>query len=111
MEGIDNMEIYTAVAVTLLSALVLFVIGYFVSTIKKIIRKQNAVEKGVQVMLRYCIIQMFGHYNAKGHIPIYARENATNLLNEYEELGGNGTVKDLVDKLIKLPVDKPTKDD
>jgi hypothetical protein len=50
---------------------------------------------------------MFNHYSAKSHIPIYARENVESLFKEYSALGGNGTIKGIVDRLMRLPVDNP----
>ena len=100
-------DIVTTIASGVITALILSAFAYFVSKLKSMGKKQTAIEKGVQTLLRYCIIQMFNHYTAKNHIPIYARQNVENLHTEYKALGGNGTIEGLVERLMLLPVDKP----
>jgi hypothetical protein len=73
---------------------------------QKVIRKineQEAIKMGVQALLRDRIIQQYNHYFDKGYCPIYARENIDGLAKEYYNLGGNGVVHKLIDKLLELP--------
>lgn len=65
--------------------------------------KQNAVEKGVQALLRSEIIRMYNKCSELGRFPIYERENLEHLYAEYKALGGNGVVEGLVEDLNELP--------
>jgi len=66
-----------------------------------------AVERGVQALLRDRIYQACTHYEDKGFMPIYARENLEEMLKEYENLGGNGTLKSRVERVLdELPFDR-----
>lgn len=67
--------------------------------------KQEAVEKGIQALLRDRIIQVYNRYNDKGFCPIYALENAEALFVQYQALGGNGTITELMEKLRKMPTE------
>jgi hypothetical protein len=100
-------DLFIAAASGVAAAMILSAAAYFMAKVRAMAKKQTAIEKGVQTLLRYCIIQMFNHYTGKNHIPIYARQNVENLHVEYKALGGNGTIESLVDRLMMLPVDKP----
>lgn len=65
--------------------------------------KQNAVEKGVQALLRSEIIRMYNKCSELGRFSIYERENLEHLYAEYKALGGNGVVEGLVEDLNELP--------
>lgn len=79
--------------------------GLAIKKMSKKINEQGAVKLGVQALLRDRIIQMYFHYKDKGYCPIYARENLQALSKEYYNLGGNGVVHQLMDKLNSLPTD------
>lgn len=66
--------------------------------------KKQAVERGaIKNLLRSEIIDLHRHYMECGDIPIYGRENITELYNAYHELGGNGMATKLVDEVMSLP--------
>ena len=73
-------------------------------------KRWGAVGKGVEALLRDRIIQAYNHYTEKGYCPIYSRENIEKMYTEYDHLGGNGTVTELVDRIMELPTE-PRKDD
>jgi len=66
-------------------------------------RKQQAIEKGLQAVLRALIINNYNKYMERGEIPIYERENTDHLYTEYKALGGNGVIESLIEKLADLP--------
>lgn len=111
MENFLKMEFLTGIVATVISSLALTTLMYFIKkqfkTNKEVKEKQAATEKGVRALLRDRIIQLFNSYSAKKCMPIYARENAESLYKEYMALGGNGTIKGLVDNLMRLPVGNP----
>lgn len=70
------------------------------------VKRQKTVEMGIQALLRDRIIQTYNEYEDKKYCPIYARENVEELYHRYHDLGGNGTITGLIDKLRELPTEK-----
>lgn len=66
-------------------------------------KRQNAVRKGIQALLRSEIITVYNHYYEQGYIPIYALENVQKMYEQYHALGGNGALTKLVEDLKDLP--------
>lgn len=58
--------------------------------------KQNALEEGVQALLRNELVRRYREYETKGEISIIDKENIEEMFKQYERLGGNGTVKQLI---------------
>lgn len=79
---------------------------YTIRGIKRKMKENESIKLGVQALLRNSIIQQYNHYEEQGFIPIYARENLDALSKEYYNLGGNGVVHQLMDKLAELPTNK-----
>lgn len=70
-------------------------------------KKDNAIELGVQALLRAQMITDYNHYAEKGFAPIYARENFENCYKQYHNLGGNGVMADINEKFKALPTQPP----
>lgn len=66
-------------------------------------RRQKATEMGVQALLRAQIIHIYNKYTDMGYLPIYERENIAHLYEQYKNLGGNGVIEELMEKLSDLP--------
>lgn len=66
-------------------------------------QKNQALQDGMQALLRDRIIQAYNHYQDKGHCPIYGKENVKRMYDAYHELGGNDVATELKDKLMKMP--------
>jgi len=69
-------------------------------------KKDDAIELGIQALLRAQMIADYNHYNEKGSAPIYARENFENVYRQYHNLGGNGVMTDIHTKFMELPIPK-----
>ena len=70
--------------------------------VKRLYKKQKAIENGVQALLRNELIRRYREYEVKGEISILDKENITHMYEEYKNLGGNGTVEKLYDELLDL---------
>lgn len=70
-------------------------------------KKDNAIEMGVQALLRAQMIADYNHYADKGYAPIYARETFDNCYSQYKALGGNGVMTDIYEKFKALPTKPP----
>ena len=65
--------------------------------------KQNAIEAGLQALLRNELVRRYREYEIKGELSILDKENIEAMFKQYENLGGNGTVKHLMEELLNLP--------
>lgn len=72
--------------------------------LKKSIKKQKAIEQGVQALLRNELIKKYREYEAKGEITILDKENTEHLFNEYKNLGGNGTVAKMYEDIMEMKI-------
>ena len=70
--------------------------------IKRLYKKQKAIENGVQALLRNELIRRYREYEVKGEITILDKENIEHMFKEYKNLGGNGTVASMYEDLMKL---------
>lgn len=78
-------------------------IGFLSSKLKKNKAKEKAIEEGVQALLRNELVREYREYKAKGELSILDKENISAMFEQYKNLGGNGTVKHLIDELMELP--------
>lgn len=83
-----------------------FILAWITTTVVKLKKRNNATQDGVRALLKSEIIQLYHEHSRKGNMPIYARENAMSLYEEYKNLGGNGVVDDLIKKMLALPIEK-----
>ena len=87
--------------------LVPFALGTIVSIaieiIKKDRKKGRSIENAVQALLRNELIRRYREYKVKGEMTILDKENIEHMYIEYTNLGGNGTVKELMDELLEVP--------
>ena len=72
--------------------------------------KQEAVENGVQALLRDSIVATYNKYHDKGYMPIYARESLTRAYEAYTGLGGNDVAHSLYEKMLGWPTDPEEKE-
>ena len=83
------------------------VIGWLTTNVKKARSeeeiKQKALEEGVQALLRNELIRRYREYEVKGEMSILDKGNIEEMFKQYQNLGGNGTVKELMNELLHLP--------
>lgn len=78
------------------------ILGLIFTKLKKNKKKDLAIELGVQALLRNEIIRRYREFESKGEISILDKENLEEMFEQYKNLGGNGTVKKMMDDLINL---------
>lgn len=79
------------------------VIGAVSTKFKRNKKKEKAIEEGVQALLRNELVRRYREYEIKGELSILDKENIEAMFKQYENLGGNGTVKHLMEELLHLP--------
>lgn len=78
-------------------------IGFLSSKLKKNKAKEKAIEEGVQALLRNELVKEYREYKIKGELSIIDKKNIEAMFEQYKNLGGNGTVKNLIEELLGLP--------
>lgn len=91
------------IATTLCSLL----LGILVAVVKKLWSNEKALRKGTQSLLRADIIRCYEKYSERGFCPIYARDALELEYTAYHNLGANGTITQLMDRLRALPTEVP----
>mgnify|MGYP003590457928 CR=1 FL=1 len=72
-----------------------------------IYRENKALKAGMQAILRDRMIQAYNHYHEdKGYMPIYAKESFTACYDSYHNLGENGVMDSIYQKIMQLPTSK-----
>ena len=80
--------------------------GAVVSKIKLGKKKQDAVELGLQCLLRAEIIRQYEKWEEKKYCPIYAKEALKRAYDSYHTLGGNDVATGLYEETMELPEHK-----
>lgn len=91
----------------LISAGMLAALRQLFTRVKSQKARTDAIQHGMQALLRNEIIKSYHKYMDKGWIPIYALENVNAMYREYHALGGNGTITQLAEELQDLPKKEP----
>lgn len=78
-------------------------IGFLTTKLKGIKKKDKAIEEGVQALLRNELVRRYREYETKQEMSILDKENVEAMFRQYENLGGNGTVKKMYEELLELP--------
>lgn len=100
--GVEVDEILKIVISYLIPTVLGSLLGFLSTKLKKNRRKDKAVEEGVQALLRNELIRRYREYKIKGEMTILDRENIEAMYEQYKNLGGNGTVKELMDELLDV---------
>lgn len=100
METIDIIKIIISYLIPTFLGTIL---GFVSTKLKKNKKKEQAIEEGVQALLRNELIRRYREYEQKGEMSILDKENMEAMFKQYKNLGGNGTVKHMMDDLFELP--------
>lgn len=96
------MEILQMILNYLIPTILGAIIGVITTKFKKNKKKDLAIETGVQALLRNEIIRRYREFESKGEISILDKENLEEMFEQYKNLGGNGTVKKMMEDLLNL---------
>lgn len=84
---------------TIIKYVITFLLGGILGLISTFFKKNKALSKAVQSLLRDRLIEKYRLFIAKGEMTILDRENIDSLYAEYVNLGGNGMIKELMEEL------------
>lgn len=67
-------------------------------------KRREAIERGVQALLRNELIDKFREYKLAGEMTLLDKENMEHMFEEYFNLGGNGTMKEVYVEFKEIPI-------
>lgn len=70
------------------------------------LKEQEAIKLGLQAILRSELIREYERWTDKNYCPVYAKDNVQNIYKQYHELGQNGVIDGLVEKIMELPIER-----
>lgn len=68
-------------------------------------KKNQAIERGVQALLRNELIRRFREYKTKGKMSMLDKENMDHMFEEYFNLGGNGMMHDVYKEFQEIEIE------
>lgn len=77
--------------------------GYLISLVRTQRKRQQSLELGMQALLRDRLIQSYKVYEKQGYAEIDDRENWHNMWDQYHNLGANGVLDSLKEKMLAMP--------
>lgn len=96
----------------IINYIVEFLLGVVATALLARLRKQkkesNSMKDGMLSLLRAELIRSGEKYIERGYAPIYAVDAYDKAYIAYHGLGGNGTMTQLHDKVMKLPTQDDT---
>ena len=84
--------------------------GVSVAWAKKKFKRQVALELGIQALLRNEIRQAYKECVNKGYCSLDDMENIQDMYDSYHDLGGNGSVTRLMEKLKEMDTEESKKE-
>lgn len=94
----------STIITTTLSTLTGLIIGFAISSVKKLSSRETNERTTLQALLRNAITSKYYVYTELGYIPEYERRNLVYLHEEYKKWRGNSYVNQIVDEMLKLPI-------
>jgi len=80
--------------------------GALILWVKKKFKRQEAIELGLQALLRNEIKKAYTLCAEKEYCTMEDMDNIQNMYDRYHLLGGNGSVTRLLEKLKELPTER-----
>lgn len=94
----------------LLQAIVTIIVGYVGIKLKKREAEKEkereeskAIKNGIRAVLRDRILQAYNHFSRLGKIQVEELENISNMYIAYHNLGGNGVVTSIYNRVLEIP--------
>ena len=81
---------------------------FMLNRIKILRQRQQALEKGIQALLRNGLIQQHDAWVSYGYAPVYIKDNFDNMYQQYHALGANGVMDTMYAEFMGLPTSAPT---
>ncbi|TFI04695.1 hypothetical protein E4P35_14975 [Thiopseudomonas sp. 4R-3cl] len=82
---------------------VITTVGYLFKSSANMKKEYKATQAGVKALLRDRLISAIHKAKEQGFVYIYELDNITQMYKEYTNLGGNGSIRHMMNEVSKLP--------
>jgi len=100
-------KVIVAVFCLIATSFATFIWAKFSAKFKKFLKELEAVKENNVSISADRLTQSCNHFLELGYIPVLECQNIEKLFKSYENLGGNGTIKSMVNSVMALPKSKP----
>lgn len=80
---------------------------YMWKKLREALKRTDQMEALILQLGKERIIEIYNKWIDLGYCPISARESLSELYSDYAARGGNGTGRDLYERLLSLPTEPP----
>lgn len=98
--------IITVICTTITSSVITGIITYTIGQLKAYKSRDVEQEEALKCLLRSNITSKYYVYTELKEIPLYEKENIDYMYEQYNKMGGNSYVAQLVKEINKLPIKK-----
>ena len=113
------MPIQMQIVVSLISAVITGIVGYIFYKLKKvteeksaneekrlqaILQREEAINEALRALCRDRILQGYKYYKKNGGVSTHDLETMSKLYRAYHNLGGNGTITTIYEKISQLTI-------
>lgn len=99
-------EIIIKTILTIIGFVVTGIMGYLTAKIKEYRKRDGVQEEALKCLLRSAITSKYYVYKEIGSIPLYEKENLNYMNEQYEAMGGNSYIKNIMIEINQLPIKK-----
>ena len=107
------MEMLVSIILSVLSATGILGIASraILAKLKQHESRQEAIELGMQALLRDRMLATYKEYIHQKYAPICIKDNFENMYTQYHALGANGVMTRLYKEFMALPTEKPNEEE
>jgi hypothetical protein len=107
------MEMLVSIILSVLSATGILGIASraILTKLKRHESRQEAIELGMQALLRDRMLSTYKEYIHQGYAPVCIKDNFDNMYMQYHALGANGVMTGLYKEFMALPTEKPNEEE
>lgn len=97
-------QIITSIIVAALTAMVGGFMRYISKSIKDVHATFHIIKEAQKATMRDILVQRHDYFMSRGHIGKYSLASIEEMFRNYEDLGGNGFVRELMEDIRGLPI-------
>ena len=99
-------EIISKTILTIVGFIITGLLGYLVANVKRYRQKDKNQEEALKCLLRSAITSKYYVYSELKEIPQYEKENLVYMFEQYQKMGGNSYINQIMEEIVALPIKK-----
>lgn len=99
-------EVVMKIILTVVGFITTGLLGYLTAKVKEYKANDTNQEEALKCLLRSAITSKYYVYTELGTIPTYEKENLVYMYEQYQKMGGNSYINNIMAEIEKLPIKK-----